>query len=716
MSRKKPALPDAPATSSWPWWLAALLVWTAVNVAYIPRVAGVPWAGPLARWLAEPLVGLPQWPAVLAQLKRVVFTAALSFVLAATGRRLLRVLGLRAHNYCEELALSFTLGYGAWATGLLLLGLAGLWRKPFLEALGALGLAWAVFDWRRSAAEPAAASVGSPTSWERWSLGLLLAGWCYVARYSLIPETFYDALQYHLWLPSLYLQHGRILAVPENSYAGIPALPQMLYGLTLAFDRWGVSASLLHASMIWWIALAFIGLAGRLGRPGAGALAAAAFFFAPVVTAECYRTSVGLEWTLLELCFFSAWLAALSKTGDDPERRRWLALAGCLLGLTMAAKYQAWLLPLALLPALLVSPRAKAREIATVLAAAGVMLAPWIIKNIWLYGNPIYPFFQEFFSPNSAFLPDWRQMSSAGAGASVSLLSLQGLQHYAWHPWRFLVSTEDLSLSIGPFALCLLPLVLARGTTEQERLLAWTALCCWVPLSLVSELTRYFIPHLALITLAVACGVSRAEPRALRNAVLLLGVCLFSATGFWWSVFDGNRGKLAVYRGDIGYAQYLEHHEISYPTPAYAGIGYINAATPPSAKVLVYGDPRAFYLERQALAASSDQTEVLEVWANQSADGAALAARLRAAGVDYILINFAEKARTHKIPRLSEAGMKALSDFWRRGVVIEYGERDAGDRWLAVYRVLKADEPPRDNSEDKFIDVLKWLQAKGAQG
>jgi len=71
--------------------------------------------------------------------------------------------------------------------------------------------------------------------------GRILLIWLSVLAYTLIPETFYDALEYHLSLPNLYLLHGRIIPTPENSYSGSPGLPWMLYGWTLAFDSWASS-------------------------------------------------------------------------------------------------------------------------------------------------------------------------------------------------------------------------------------------------------------------------------------------------------------------------------------------------------------------------------------------------------------------------------------------------------------------------------------------
>jgi 4-amino-4-deoxy-L-arabinose transferase-like glycosyltransferase len=183
----------------------------------------------------------------------------------------------------------------------------------------------------------------------------------------------------------------------------------------------------------------------------------------PVVIGESFRVSVNMEWSLMELCSLSAFIAALKQHGGASDRRGWLWLTGIFLGFTMCCKYPAWILPIAFIPALFIQsrdsievhqpPRLNIREFSYILAAAAAILSPWLIKNIWFYKNPIYPFFHEFLSPSSVYKPDWRQINAAGTNIQ-GLFTRPGLYSYLIFPLRFLNPPEGVTLSIGLIGLC----------------------------------------------------------------------------------------------------------------------------------------------------------------------------------------------------------------------------------------------------------------------
>jgi hypothetical protein len=717
MRPRPQASPTSPPASIPSWAIAGLAAWMLLLAGAVFRVIEPLLAVNLQRWLSTPAAVLPEFHALAGQLERFAILGGLTLALAGSGRRVLRLAGVAADNPLEEAVLSFGLGYGLWSVVLFLLGLAGLWGRPFLRALLAAALVPALFEagsrWRARGSR-AAATASPPPALDRVCAGALLFAWLYVVRYALVPETFYDALHYHLALPSLYLDAGRIYATPENSFSGVPGLPQMLYGWTLAFDRWGIAASLLHWSIGIWIAAALIGLSRRLGRPRAGLLAAAAFGLTPVVLCESFRVSVGFEWTLMQLCALTAFLAAWSSEGGTRERRAWLVLCGIFLGFALSTKYPAWLLPLALLPGVSLRGRegpAKGegrdlspREFAAVLLVAGLILAPWVVKNILFYGNPIYPFFHESLAPGAAFMPDWRQISLAGTDLK-SLLTVPGLVHYLAHPFRLLLPPEDISESLGAFFLAFLPLLFFARLSERERLIAWFCATAWIPLSILSGETRYFIPHLAPLILLLCCVLVEI-PSARTRAALLAGACALAAgAAAIWVLGDPNFTKFDTFLGRKTFSEYLGHTVVSYPAPGFAGFEFLNEKTPAGSRVLLYDEPRSFYLKRPVIAASSDQAPVLEAWANDAPDAESLERRVRSAGVRYILVNLGEAARRHLEPKTSTRGMANLDAFWMKRTLRVFGVHEPPDRWVGVYKVLDDAEAALPHAVDDLFAV-----------
>lgn len=705
--------------------MVVILAWTALVAAWFFRQAKIPVEPILNQWLNSPWTLLPTLDASLRHVKHVLALAGVTIALLAIGRRLLRLIGVKLHNAWEDLALSFGLGYGAAGTILLLLGLAGLWSRGLLLSILCGALALAAFEgwtlYRR--AEPAPTTAGA----ERFDIPSLYAVtgvvfvWLCTARYALIPETFYDALQYHLGLPSMYLQHGGIFPTPEISYSGIPGLPQMLYGWTLALDPWGITAYLLHHSIVLWVGIGMIGYSRRVGRAAAGPLAAAAFFIVPVVLTESFSVSVGMEWAMLELCWFASLVCALAEPPGSASRRAWLTLSGAFLGFTMATKYQAWLLPAALIPLLFMkfappaSPEAAPepgllndatlKEVLWVLCIAAICLAPWVLKNVWFYKNPLYPFFHEFFVRGADFVPNWRGMAAGGMNKNSSLLSFSGLLSYASFPGRFLF-LKDIFQSTGLFVACLAPLVFWARLSDSERLLAWTALIAWVSLSLLTEITRYFIPHLALATLLVCCVIAQARPPAFKKALLAVtGICC-AVYGLLWVGLAVDQAKLGVYMGKKGYGEYLTHYVVSYPSPPYPGIEYINEHAPKDSGVILHGEPRGFYLRRRYRTASDDNPSLLEIWADRSATPVELRSRLKAEGLDYVLINLSEMERRRLWANVPPSTFLKLAAFWKRYAVREFEVKVYPERWVAVYRILDESEASRPRERDALFDMM----------
>lgn len=691
--------------------VAATAVWAIIVVHRI--ISGENFGQYLGRWLDYDALFVPKAQAAVGHLKRLLSAVAITLTLLGIGRLILKASRFITHNPWEEAALSFGLGYGSLGTVLLLLGLFGFWSGGILTALLGLsavlslpGLRVLALSIRRAFAQAGDNST-RPDALGSCAGALVILIWLYSMRYALIPETFYDALVYHLALPAQYLHHGGVFAAPTNSYSGIPALPQMLSGLALAIEPWGITASILHCSFLLWSCVALIGLSRRLGRPKAGALAAAIFASTPIVIGESFRVSVGLEWTLMELCCLTGLLAV--GEAQDALSLPAVTLAGCFLGFAMATKYPAWLLALAVIPLLAAGRLSTSEErkrflirLGICAAIATVVIMPWVLKNVFFYGNPLYPFFHERFVETGGVLPDWRQISAAGTDLR-RLFTPAGLWEYLLHPWNFLKPAEDLTQTIGPIYLALLPSLLMFPLERQGKLIAFFAAAAWIPLSLLSPMTRFFIPHLAVLALFAAYLIEAIASRRVGQSfrVGVVGLAVLSALG--WAVMDTHREKLPVYVGTKSFNDFLAHTAISYPPPPYAGYQYLNENAPASAKVLVYGESRGLYLNREAFLSSPDQRTALETWADQSVDGASLARKIRQEGVSFILVNGAEISRLKQAARVTPEGLRVLDDFWKRYTSRVFGVRDPKDRWVGVYTILDEAQAARPHEVDDLF-------------
>jgi hypothetical protein len=647
-------------------------------------------------WLGLDWSLVPLHPILRLHAAAIAVAAAISIGLIGVGRLALRSAGVLPANRWEAVSLSISAGYGVSATIIFLLGIIGLWRKPVFILLGAVAVGLGLLAVRElSRPSQTTAEGGGIGTIGRLIVGALALVFLELIRLALAPETFFDALTYHLALPNLYLAKGGIFATPENSFSGIPSLPEMINGLALAFEPWGIAANLLHFSMPFWTALAFIGLAHRLRRPQAGPWAAATYLLVPVVVAEMGRVSVGLEWALMEVCFVTGLLAAIESPVESAARKRWLLLTGAFLGFCMSTKYPAFLLPLTLAAAMArcSSKREdglsllRPREAGLICLAAGCCVLPWLAKNAAFYRNPFYPFFHGLFGSQAAGSPDWHQIGTPTL-AFGRFLTVRGLMSYLEHPWRFVISAEGIGASMGPHILGLLPAVFLVRKSGLERRLAAVCALAWIPLSLVSEIPRFFIPHIAVLGFFICYVVSGIDRTGLRRA-------LFGAYGLVLTLFflglplltSLQRDRLSVYMGRMGLSEYLSHTRPGYGTPPFAAIEFVNRETPMDAGILMVGDVRSLYLNRNHVVSTPDQRPAIETWADASDSETALKAELLRRGITHIIFNYGELVRTGSKFHLTGKGKNNLDLLLARHAERVFKINDPGDRWLEVFRI-----------------------------
>ena len=121
----------------------------------------------------------------------------------------------------ERLVHALAVGLGGLVLGVLILGLAGLLsRMTVLGLLAAAGIV-SLSRWR-----PLKEDLGSGVKALQdelstagvAALGVVVAAALLVPfATSVLPEAFYDSLLYHLEAPEIWLEHGRLAAVPHSS-------------------------------------------------------------------------------------------------------------------------------------------------------------------------------------------------------------------------------------------------------------------------------------------------------------------------------------------------------------------------------------------------------------------------------------------------------------------------------------------------------------------
>jgi hypothetical protein len=414
---------------------------------------------------------------------------------AAVGQFLWGRAGLPSGEGTLRVVLGTGLGLGALSLASFALGMVGwlsswvLWGGLTLLSLLCWRQGWWVLGWVGGQLRqiPDAFRAGTVLSRCLWCF--VLATFALLVLAALLPPTAWDALMYHLAAPARDLAQGRVLPDVSNFQGYQPQLVEMLSldGLLLHGD--GVAA-LLQAGFGLLSVLTLVALVRLMRdvspRPDATrqmagtvpqmadaahrnalALRAAALFLSipslVLVLGWAYVDGALVYYELAAVCALLCWWNA-----GQALRARWLLFAGALAGLALDVKYTGGFALVAL--ALLVAWRCwrlsgMRPALWHAVGFGGVALlvgSPWLLRNLFLTGDPLFPYHLGPFFPAGPLWDDGRtQHAVEGPG-------------WGWaQAWRVLTLPLEVTIlgtqgsvefdaTLGPLLLLLLPLGLLR--------------------------------------------------------------------------------------------------------------------------------------------------------------------------------------------------------------------------------------------------------------
>jgi len=609
----------------------------------VAAATAVIWVLVLA-WQAEPQsVGGSPWASVPGLLveRLHILAAALGWTLAVLGVGCaLGSVVLPALPRGERWLFRAGLGVGATAVLVLVAGALGtLWAVWAVWVLGPAALARWVWVERRELREALGAELVLG-AWE-WLWVLVSVVVLILALFSVfLPPLDYDVLEYHLGVPVRYLEAGRITALPTNVYSNFPLTGEMHYlvGLSvLGKVGGGCFAKLFNLFCSVCAGLGVAALAWKLfGGRSAALLALATFattgWLLVLACTKTYVEPVLTAFTVLAFLGFLHWLVSGSRRG--------LVLTGLMVGFACGTKYPAALflaLPLAGFLGMLVVREAGGRRRALTGGAlfVAVLLAafsPWLIKNVIVTGNPVFPLVQGLFDGGGwtgAARSRWAQAHALGVAGPATLLSqLRGL----------VVDSGELpALIFSPAAFIFLPLLLL---VRRRRFLVLTGLgyvvlCVGLWLLFTHRIQRFLVPTVAVAVALSAGAVGTVRTEGLRRllrgtAAVLLAVSLFMSWPWLnqaWA-FDLSRpGPLL--------GEWLDF----YPACEFA------ETLPAGEKVLSVGEARSFYFGPSVHTETVFDPKLLDMLLADGPQPLQVARRLKERGFTHIFVNWRELAR-----------------------------------------------------------------------
>jgi hypothetical protein len=610
-------------------------------------------------------------PEILTTTLDLCLALALISLAGGLGRRLIGA--LVDVTPLERIMLRASVGIGVLSIGFLFIGLAGLLSLWFAWAALVLGfiVLWRyIIDWLkdfRILTDSFSLTVISRLA--KWFVILVISFNLFKA---LAPPLKWDTLVYHLEIPKQYLSAGRVFFYPENLYAGFPQVSEMLFTWAMAL-RSGATAATFGWAVGVITMIGVDGYARRLFGPRAA-------WLAPAILLSGFSISQAMNWAYVDLWVMLFGLGFLVSFDyyKITGRRFWLIIAGVVVGFAIGTKYTSGmlllfgamiLLPLwdwfafrgpainevanefqPLHPLLTTDKRNAIRkyllDCLIMCAVAGLMVLPWLFKNLVLAGNPFYP---VLFTGNQ--INPWAQTFQSGIAPERSVIedvllpfdtTLFGLES------AVVQGKPEYGASIGPLFLALIPGIFlgwwAFSSSQKYflRRLLGVAVCTWLVWAIAShfadELMRsrhYYGVFGAFAVLATggllaASNLKLPQIRVGRVLNVMVALVLILA-GLGEVISFVSADPFPVLIGQQQQAEYLEQQLGSYALAIKAVNGL-----PSDSEVLFLWEPRTYYCEVDCLL----DGKLVNWWYLRRAggDSNAITEILREKGVTHILV------------------------------------------------------------------------------
>lgn len=455
---------------------------------------------------------------------------------------------------------------------------------------------------------------------------------------SMLPSTDFDVLEYHFGGPKEFYQQGYIGFLPHNVYTSFPFLTEMLTLLAMSLKAdwyFGAQAGkLVLMSFSLFTALGIFAAARRWFGSEAGWLAATIYLTTPWT----YRISIialtegalsfylmasllALMLTIQILKSFSLSTADRPPTLDSNEEVAqndklhclygYTCLTGLLSGSAMACKYPGVLsvvipLGLALLGfswALL--KHDKQQRMSVMLKIAGIFalgtlltIGPWLFKNLWETGNPVYPLLYSVFGGvdlNDHLNIKWKGGHSPDTHNPIDL----GIK---------LIDVTLKSDWLSPLLFSLAPLAFLKQ--QHRRLIYWLwiyvgflFLSWWV---FTHRIDRFWVPMIPAVSVLAGIGATWSSKRSWKTGVF---IAILSASLFNLCIATSGLGGNNAYLDDLNYARKFT---TNLTGPEIMQLNQIQLG--PNQVVLSVGDAELFNAEFPVIYSTVFDHEVFKQW------------------------------------------------------------------------------------------------------
>jgi 4-amino-4-deoxy-L-arabinose transferase-like glycosyltransferase len=340
--------------------------------------------------------------------------------------------------------------------------------------------------------------------------------------WAVAPEIQYDALNYHLAMPEMYLNAGGFVDA-RFLHAYLSKLLELLFAPALAMAG-QIAAKLFVYGLGLCAAVATYALGRALFDLRIGMWAAALFYTTPLVgwlTGTVYIDNIVAFFSAAGLLMFVKWV--------QTKNSGWFPAICIVAGMAVGSKLSASFAFLLVLPVMAYSFRRQWKAVLQGCCAFLLIAIP-LYALVWVQtGNPVFPLLNGIFKS-----PLWPQVNTFFNDTHFGMPAT--LSNLVVFPFRLTLDTIrfgeamprgalGLSLLLAfPFSLCLLPRV-----SRAVQVIAATALVSLILLFYTMQAGRYYVAILPVIAVIGAATALKCPGPDNRIGQALVKVCLVVA-------------------------------------------------------------------------------------------------------------------------------------------------------------------------------------------
>jgi hypothetical protein len=479
---------------------------------------------------------------------------------------------------------------------------------------------------------------------------------------ALTPPIARDALIHHLAIPKLWLLNGGFYEIKWADFSYYPMNIDLLYLICLYFNN-DILPHFIHMGFgIGTAWLMYCYLNSKFNRV-AGLLGVLVFVSTPIVLRMSTVAYVDLGLTFLTTVSVLAFIHW--RTGRYKEFK-WLLVSAVAMGLALGTKYNA-LIAWVFLSSSVVFFYARntgeqwraIRYGAIFFLISLFLFSPWLIKNLILTGNPLYPLFKSFFQTGlTGIASDGSTRSMVSGDAYMGMFRLREILYGEsfWEtlmiPFRFFFQGQDDSGRyfdgvLNPLLIIMAPFAFMKRYLHDDKLFFTSFSVFFILLTFFLDQlhVRYILPAIPFLTILTIIGILNVFDWISQKSGRYRSAYLCFMLLFLLLLGSRNVAYLNKYFQSLKPMNYILQNEtredyLKRNIGSYPAMAYINRYAPPNARIrLLFLARRGYYLDRIYVDDATYGMDVMRGLAVSAGDDKSFRNDLDALGCTHLLMH-----------------------------------------------------------------------------